>query len=108
MAREYDYVKIPELARRLGVSKDIARQIAHSKLLQVRKGAVLDVCMGDRKYKVLTVNFPDAIDVFTEFYDVWIPNRTKTKERLLAKYRALVRLDEIEREEAKKDWVNLG
>ena len=74
--REYRYVKIPELARILGISREKARQIAKCKRMQMRKGAVLDVGQGTGKYRVLTVSLPDAIETF-QFLQEYIWTRKR-------------------------------
>ena len=66
MKQADEYVKIPELARRLGVCYKSASRIAHCARLKMRKGAVLDISMGKGKYRVWAVNWRMAVETFDE------------------------------------------
>ena len=65
MKPQPEYLTIPQLAERLGMSVTCARYLARSKRLRNIKGAVLNVNMSKGKYEILKINVHDAIKVYS-------------------------------------------
>ena len=63
--KQSEYLTIPQLAERLGMSQTNARYLAKSKRLRNVKGAVIDVNMSKGKYEILKVNVDAAIKVYS-------------------------------------------
>ena len=69
MSQDPAYLKIPALAKYLGISEKQARELAKSKRLRSIKGAVIDVNMSKNKKKeVLSVNVQAAVKAYSAMF----------------------------------------